>query len=70
MKGVGIPGAYVYIKTQYPVYYTEKEKKTLLQTGNYIPQNHSSQPYDLNNFPAAPSSLQNGNKDKSATGHN
>lgn len=70
VRGVGIPGAYVYIKTQHPVYYTEEEKKKLLQTGNYVPQNHSSQPYDLNNFPAAPSSLQNGDKNKSATGHN
>ncbi|MCF6407733.1 hypothetical protein L3C95_32900 [Chitinophaga filiformis] len=52
-----------------PVRYSEKEKEILLKTGNYIPQNHTSKPYNLNNFPAAPSSLERGDTRKGATMH-
>jgi RHS repeat-associated protein len=52
-----------------PIYYTEEEKKELLKSGKYIPQNHTSEPYDLNNFPAAPSSIEKGDRRKGITGH-
>lgn len=29
-----------------------------LKTGKYVPQNYTSEPYDLNNFPAAPTSIE------------
>jgi RHS repeat-associated protein len=70
VMAVGIPGASSFIKKMYPIYYSEEEKKKLLQTGNYVPQNTSSQPYNLNNFPAAPSSLQKQEENKNPTGHN
>ena len=38
-------------------YYARKEKQELLKSGKYIPQNRSSKPYDLTNFPAANTSL-------------
>jgi hypothetical protein len=40
-----------------------RELKTAeLNTGKYVPQNHSSKPYKLDNFPAAPTSLEKENK--------
>jgi hypothetical protein len=51
------------------VYYTEEEKAELLKTGKYVPQNHTEKPYNLTNFPAAPSSIDGGDKRKGATGH-
>ena len=38
--------------------YTSTERAELLRSGNYVPQNMTTQPYSLNNFPAAPSSLE------------
>ena len=38
-------------------YYSGSEKKTLLQSGKYVPQNHSEKPLNLNGFPAASTSL-------------
>jgi len=52
-----------------PIYYTKEEKLELLKTGKYIPQNHTSNPFNLNNFSPAPSSLKAGDKQKGATGH-
>lgn len=48
---------------------SDKENAALLQTGNYVPQNHTSKPYDLKDFPAAPSSLEKGDRRKGATGY-
>jgi RHS repeat-associated protein len=56
-------------QANFPIYYSEEEKRKLLNTGLYVPQNHTSEPYNLVNFPAAPSSLQNGNLNLGATGH-
>ncbi len=67
---VGIPGAGMAVEATSPIYYSEEEKRKFLNSGKYVPQNHTSQPYNLNNFPAAPSSLQKGNKEQGATGHN
>jgi len=67
---VGMAGAGMAVETTTPINYTDAEKKELLNSGKYIPQNHTSQPYNLTNFPSAPSSLQNGDQQKSATGHN
>lgn len=39
-----------------------KENKKLLKTGLYLPQNHSEKPFDLTNFPSAPTSLNGLNK--------
>lgn len=39
--------------------YSDKEKNELLKSGNYIPQNHTSKPYDLEGFTPASTSLQN-----------
>jgi RHS repeat-associated protein len=66
---VGIPGASATVKSSTPVYYTKDEKEKLLQTGLYVPQNHSRTPYNLKNFPAAPSSIEKGNKQEGITGH-
>jgi hypothetical protein len=41
-----------------PVYYSSQENKKFLETGIYIPQNHTSTPLNLNNFDAANTSLQ------------
>ena len=68
--GVGAPGTGTTIEIAQPVYYTDKEKETLLKSGKYVPQNHTSKPYNLINFSSAPSSLQNGDRQKGATGHN
>jgi hypothetical protein len=66
---VGMGGTGIAIETYTPIYYTETEKLELLKTGNYIPQNHSSKPINLKNFPAAPSSIEKGNTQKGKTGH-
>jgi hypothetical protein len=56
-------------ETAIPIYYTEEEKKQKLKTGAFIPQNHSSEPYDLKNFAPASTSLEKGDKRKGETGH-
>jgi RHS repeat-associated protein len=47
-------------KTEIPIieYYSDSEKSELLKSGDYVPQNHSEQPMNLDNFPAAKSSLE------------
>lgn len=64
-----MPRTGIAVPRKIPVHCTEKEKEVFLKTGNYIPQNHNSKPYNLNNFPAAPSSLEKGDTRKAATGH-
>jgi RHS repeat-associated protein len=66
---IGIPGANTMVETSVPIFFTEEEKKKLLQSGIYIPQNHTGKPFDLQNFAPAPSSLQKGDKQKGNTGH-
>lgn len=41
---------------------------SLLKTGNYVPQNRTSKPYNLTNFPAAPTSIRRGDNRKGAAG--
>jgi RHS repeat-associated protein len=41
---------------------------SLLKTGNYVPQNRTSKPYDLTNFAPAPSSIEKGDTRKSVVG--
>jgi RHS repeat-associated protein len=72
-KGVrfGVVGGNLITRTvnDEPVFYTDEEKKELLKSGKYVPQNHDSKPYDLNKFPAAPSSIEKGDTRKGVTGH-
>ncbi len=37
------------------------DNRRFLPSGDYVPQNHTTKPYDLRNFPAAPTSLDRGN---------
>ena len=34
-----------------PSFYTSEEKREMIETGDFVPQNFSETPYDLNNFP-------------------
>jgi hypothetical protein len=51
-----------FVKTTYSPDYD------LLKTGKYVPQNRTSKPYDLTNFPAAPSSIEKGDTRKGKMG--
>lgn len=71
-KKVSIPNfltGSVPTESQIPILFTDEEKRKLQQSGLYIPQNHTNKPFNLNNFAAAPSSLEKGNKQKGVTGH-
>jgi len=57
------------IKQTLITYYDEDEKLQFLLTGDYVPQNHSEEPYDLQDFPPAPTSIQKGNTNVGGTGH-
>lgn len=47
---------------------TNNPDYSLLKTGNYVPQNRTSKPYNLTNFPAAPTSIRRGDKRKGGAG--
>jgi RHS repeat-associated protein len=67
-----MPGGYVRNgrgkRRVYP-YTTEEQKKQLLKTGNYIPQNTTETPYDLSDFAPAPTSLDKGDTRRGATNY-
>jgi len=52
-----------------PIEYSEEEQKVILKTGDYVPQNHSEKPYDLDGFPAADTSIEKGDRQKGNTGY-
>ena len=47
-----------YFKDEFPYVHSEGERAKMLKTGNYVPQNHSEQAYNLKDFPAAPDSIE------------
>ncbi|MFN8438708.1 MAG: hypothetical protein U0V72_13920 [Cytophagales bacterium] len=56
---LGIPTGSSYTESSNP---NSLENKKLLESGKYIPQNHSDKPFDLKDFPAAPTSIEKGDK--------
>lgn len=49
-----VPDINFYLPTSFgsiPIPFSSEEKRKLIETGNYVPQNFSEEPYDLNKFP-------------------
>lgn len=50
IKGYRVVGTGTDLRKE-PIYYTPQEQQQLINTGQYVPQNRSEQPFNLNNFP-------------------